>query len=163
MIRIAVRVLIFLACLCLCLPALVGTREIVLRSVDCAFCRRVVSLVMRPDDINGPIAVVPVSGLGAKFFVFPRYVGPHAFQFFPTVGAPPVALSSIECDSELNVYSVHGQSKSYPVFSSFGQGMILGGMFIGPEIARGKSRPSCRLSFLAPTEGTLVIVRASEL
>lgn len=161
--RLALHASIGLGCLAIFLLALIGMREIVLRSVDCLFCRRVISLVMRPDDINGPIAVVPLSGSGAQFFVFPRYVGPYAVQFFPAGGAPAMALNSIECDSELKVSSVPRSSESFPVFSSFGQGVILGGVFISPEVARGRSRPSCRLTLLAPTEGTLVIVRASEL
>lgn len=58
-----------------------GARDIGLRQTDCVACRRIFALVLRPDDLNAPIAQVRIDGAEAEFAVFPTYVGHYVLEY----------------------------------------------------------------------------------
>ena len=141
-----------------------GIRDIVLKRVDCVTCRRVFALLLRPSDLNAPIAVGIVENGTAKFSLFPTYVGPYFVQIYRSGAASRSAqIDGFECDADLRFEGTTGDASTHGTRSKFGSGVIAGGIFVPPALVVSNRRLACRASLRDKVSGLIVISRASEL
>jgi hypothetical protein len=62
---------------------LLGAREVLLTEVNCALCRKWITVLGLPEDANLPVASARVDNGSGKISIFPRYVGDHWLVFYP--------------------------------------------------------------------------------
>lgn len=141
----------------------IGLREILLRQVDCVTCRRAYTLLYPPNDYNAPIAMAHVAQGRAAFYLFPAYVGPYFVEAFQVPSGPEVGIDRFECKDNITFKPMPGNNARNKVFSRFGNGVILGAVYMTPENVGKKTRPACQAVFTSNVDFLLVISRASQL
>lgn len=141
----------------------IGLREILLRQIDCVICRGAYSLFYPPSDYNAPIAMARVTQGRAALYFFPSYVGPYYVEAFQVPSGPEVGVDRFECEDNITFKPMPGNNAVNKVFSRYGDGVILGAVYMTPENAGKKTRPACQVVFRTSVDLLLVVSRASQL
>jgi hypothetical protein len=135
------------------------TKEIMLRKVDCRYCRAVISLVAAPNDYNAAISIAEIDGRTATVFLFPYYVAPYSIQIYGIESQTSIRIETISCTPEL---AVNVFADTHKVFSRYGRGAILAGLMLDVDAISSRERIECKVRLNKDTKGRIVVSRIDE-